>query len=123
MALFNLQHGPLSRELSEQPWGAEIADLTPYISDFESTSGLVAEMDCVVSVDTSVLHLCGAIGVPVLGMLAYVPDWRWLLEREDSPWYRSVRLVRQTQLGDWDGVIKRVVEYLEKWPGSWAESG
>ena len=95
----------------------------PYISDFESTSGLVAEMDCVVSVDTSVLHLCGALGVPVLGLLAYVPDWRWLLEREDSPWYRSVRLIRQPQLGDWDGVIKRVVEYLEKWPGSWDESG
>jgi hypothetical protein len=65
------------------------------LADFSDTAALIAEMDLVISVDTSVLHLAGAMGAPVWGLLPYACDWRWLLERSDSPWYPTMRLFRQ----------------------------
>ena len=65
-----------------------------------------------ITVDTSVAHLAGALGRPVWVLLPFVPDWRWLLNREDSPWYPGMRLFRQTSPGDWAGVFKRVTETL-----------
>jgi tetratricopeptide (TPR) repeat protein len=76
--------------------------------DFAETAGLVACLDLVVTVDTAVAHLAGALRRPVWVLLPFAPDWRWLLEREDSPWYPSARLFRQTAIGDWDGVLARV---------------
>jgi hypothetical protein len=67
----------------------------------------------VVSVDTAVAHLAGAMGKPVWILLPYVPDWRWLLDRDDSPWYPTARLFRQKRLGEWSGVIRRVCEELQ----------
>jgi ADP-heptose:LPS heptosyltransferase len=66
----------------------------------------------VISVDTSVVHLAGALGRPVWVLLPFVPDWRWLLDRGDSPWYPTARLFRQAAIGDWDGVIERVASEL-----------
>jgi tetratricopeptide (TPR) repeat protein len=78
------------------------------IQDFSDTAALCALMDVVISVDTSVAHVAGALNRPVWVLLPYVPDWRWLLAREDSPWYPSARLYRQTQLGEWSDVLARI---------------
>jgi len=69
-----------------------------------------------ITVDTAVAHLAGALGRPVWILLPYNPDWRWLTEREDSPWYPSVRLFRQSAIGDWDEVIRRVADSLRHLP-------
>jgi tetratricopeptide (TPR) repeat protein len=78
------------------------------IKDFSDTAALCELMDVVVSVDTSVAHLAGALGKPVWMALPLNPDWRWLLERSDSPWYPSATLYRQETAGDWDGVMARI---------------
>ena len=83
-------------------------------ADFADTAALVSLMDAVVSVDTAVAHLAGALGRPVFIMLALVHDWRWLEEREDSPWYPTARLLRQAREGDWDGVVERVTGVLSR---------
>jgi tetratricopeptide (TPR) repeat protein len=80
--------------------------------DFADTAALVDCLDLVITVDTSVAHLAGALGKPVWILLPYAPDWRWLLEREDSPWYPSARLFRQPALGDWASVLDRVATEL-----------
>ena len=83
-------------------------------SDFAQTAALVAQLDLVICVDTSVAHLAGAMGKPVWLLLPHAPDWRWMLEREDSPWYPGMRLFRQQRPGDWDEVLARVAAALER---------
>jgi len=78
------------------------------LADFADTAALVSQLDLVLAVDTSVAHLAGALGRPVWVLLPFAPDWRWLLDREDSPWYPTARLFRQPRLGDWDSVIEQV---------------
>ena len=78
------------------------------LKDFSDTAALIELMDLVISVDTSVAHLAGAMGKPVWILLPFIPDWRWLLDREDSPWYPRARLFRQPKVGDWAGVISRL---------------
>ena len=82
------------------------------LTDFSDTAALCALVDVVVCVDTSVAHLAGALGRPVWLLLPTNPDWRWLLGREDSPWYPSARLFRQDTPRDWDGVLARVWKAL-----------
>ncbi len=109
LACLSLQTGPRAADaagldLAAAP-GAELAD-------YADTAGLVDALDLVVTVDTSVAHLAGAMGKPVWVMLPFAPDWRWLTERDDSPWYGSMRLFRQATPGDWTGVVARVVQAL-----------
>ncbi len=108
----NLQVGARSGEI------ADVADLSGLLPDYAETAALVRSLDLVIAVDTSVAHLAGALGVPVWLLLPHAPDWRWLMEREDSPWYRSVRLFRQDRPGDWNGVVERVRRALPGWAGS-----
>jgi hypothetical protein len=87
---------------------SSVLDLTPSITDFADTAAAVAELDLVISVDTATAHLAGALGRPVWTLLPHVPDWRWGLDREDTPWYPTMRLFRQKSAGDWDEVIRRI---------------
>ena len=89
-----------------------IFDYSAEFDDFETTAGLCECLDQVVSVDTSVAHLCGALGKPTLLLLPFVPDWRWLIGRSDSPWYPSFTVLRQAHRGDWESVFARVRETL-----------
>ena len=89
-----------------------LLDLGAELGDFADTAGLIANLDLVVSVDTSVAHLAGALGMPVWVLLGIGPDWRWLRGREDSPWYPSARLFRQQELGDWMPILAEVAADL-----------
>ena len=91
--------------LRERP---DIIDLTPDLTDFTETAALISCLDLVISVDTSVAHLAAALGRPTWILLAYLPDWRWLLDREDCPWYPTARLFRQTETRDYRSVVERV---------------
>ncbi len=91
---------------------SRLVDVARQFGDFSDTAAAVAAMDLVIAVDTSVAHLAGALGKPVWILLPLCPDWRWLTEREDSPWYPTARLFRQPAIGDWDNVIVRVRQEL-----------
>jgi ADP-heptose:LPS heptosyltransferase len=82
--------------------------------DFDVMASLVASLDVVVSVDTSLAHLAGALGKRVLVLLSYVPDWRWMLSRSDNPWYPTARLFRQQSPGDWSSAIDSAVAALRE---------
>ena len=82
------------------------------IRDFTDTAALCEIMDIVISVDTSVAHLSGALGIPTWIMLPFNPDWRWLLARTDTPWYNSVRLFRQKKIGEWIPVFQELRKKL-----------
>ena len=105
VSFVNLQVGARGGE-------AGLPDLSAQLTDFAETAKLIGTLDLVIAVDTAVAHLAGALGVPLWLMLAHVPDWRWQLHRDDSPWYASARLFRQDAPGDWNGVIRRVSEAL-----------
>ena len=90
-----------------------LTDFTAELGDFADTAALMVNLDLVISVDTAVAHLAGALGRPVWTLLPNVPDWRWLLEREDCPWYPTMRLFRQPQTKDWADVMQRVAEELK----------
>jgi tetratricopeptide (TPR) repeat protein len=94
-----------------------LADLTDTIRDFEDTAALMENIDLIISIDTSVAHLAGSLGRPTWVLLSHVADWRWLTDREDSPWYPRTRLFRQPDFGDWDDVINDVVSRLSAMVG------
>jgi ADP-heptose:LPS heptosyltransferase len=82
------------------------------MEDFSDTAAVISLVDLVITSDTSVAHLAGALGKPVWVLLQYVADWRWLLDRSDSPWYPTARLFRQPEIDDWESVIRRVKDEL-----------
>ena len=89
-----------------------LVDMSPLLSDYAETAALIAALDLLITVDTSVAHVAGALGKPAWVVLPHAPDWRWLLGRNDTPWYASVRLFRQPRAGDWDAVIAAVADAL-----------
>ena len=114
-----LDYVSLQKELREND--AQVLATQPQIrhfgaelNDFSDTAALCSLMDVVVAVDTSVAHLAGALGVKTLLLLPHLPDWRWLLDRSDSPWYPSMQLLRQSQAGDWEPVLQQLFEALEQ---------
>lgn len=88
--------------------GLPLIDLTSRIKDFADTAALIEQLDLIISIDTAVVHLAGAMGKPVFLMLPFAPDWRWLLVRSDSPWYPTMQIFRQEQPGNWNEVILRI---------------
>jgi hypothetical protein len=93
---------------------ANVMQFNDELRDFADTAAVISQLDLVVSADTAVVHLAGALGRPVWVLLPFSPDFRWLLEREDSPWYPTARLFRQPRFGDWESVLARVRGALER---------
>jgi tetratricopeptide (TPR) repeat protein len=117
VTFFALQKGEAALAQAES---LDMISLEGQATNLCDTAAIVANLDLVVSVDTCIAHLAGALGKPVWTLLAFAPDWRWLLDREDCPWYPTMRLFRQSRRGDWSGVIARVRTELarlgrEKW--------
>ena len=109
--LVSLQKGAGSEQLAKMPGLA--VDLGPELTDMADTAAVMRCLDLVITVDTAVAHLAGGLGIPVWVVLSTVPDWRWLLERADSPWYPSMRLFRQAEPGQWDDVFRRIKIAIE----------
>jgi len=109
ITLYSLQKDvPQPRELQDNASAKNIIFLGDKLNDFADTAAIIQELDIVITVDTSVAHLAGALAKPVWTLLCFNPDWRWMLDREDSPWYPTMRLFRQSQPGDWTGVFVEV---------------
>ncbi len=109
-----LQKGPAAAQSATPPVGMSLVSLSEEIKDFEDTAAILTLLDVLVSVDSSPVHLAGALGCPAWVMLPFVPDWRWLLQREDTPWYPSVRLFRQQEWGKWGAVFQSISAALGK---------
>lgn len=107
---FQFKPGDADKALMQE-WG--IRDLHPEIKNLADTAGFLAHLDLLITIDSAPLHLAGALGKPVWGLVTSNPDWRWLLNRQDSPWYPSLRLFRQENRGDWPGVMVNVQKALE----------
>lgn len=121
LSFYSLQTGPASVEAERTPGERKIINLNNQINDFADTAAVIANLDLIISVDTAVAHLAGALGKEVWALLPFAPDWRWLLKRDDSPWYprtkgvagrAGMRLFRQNQQGDWNGVFEQVKREL-----------
>jgi tetratricopeptide (TPR) repeat protein len=113
---FSLQKGQAASETRSSPM--HLTDMTEDFHDFAAAAAFIANLDLVIAVDTSIVHLAGAMGKAVWTLLPFSPDWRWLLKRGDSLWYPTMRLFRQPSPGDWSSVIAAVAEALTLWQRS-----
>jgi hypothetical protein len=111
--LINLQHGPPLEELATAPEHLRVETFAEEPRSIDETAALIMNLDLVVTVDTMIAHLAGALGAPVWTLLPYAPNWRWQGRGETTPWYSSMRLFRQTRPGDWTGVMLDVAAALE----------
>ncbi len=111
-SFYSLQKGPRAREIALLACDGLVTDLGGGLQDFGDTAAALEGVDLVITVDTALAHLAGAMMKPVWVVIPHVPDWRWLLDREDTIWYPTMRLFRQESHGDWDGVFERVRETL-----------
>jgi len=110
---YALQVDATDEERAQLAEHANVMDIGAKLSDFAETAAVIAQMDVVITADTAVAHLAGALGKPVWVLLGHTPDWRWQVTRRDSDWYPSASLYRQPQRGDWDAVIAQVGADLE----------
>jgi Tfp pilus assembly protein PilF len=114
ITLVSLQKGAAQSAVADYSGAAPLLNLGAEITDFVDTMAIIEALDLVVTVDTAIAHLAGAMGKPVWILLPYAPDWRWLLDREDSSWYATARLFRQSSPGDWGSVTCRVARALSE---------
>lgn len=114
VTFYSLQKGEAASQVDNSPYNTKIVNLSNEINDFSDTAAIIENLDLVITIDTSVAHLAGALGKEVWTLLTYVPDWRWMLNRKDSPWYPTMRLFRQTSLGNWNSVFSDVLNELTK---------
>ncbi|MGO9199330.1 MAG: tetratricopeptide repeat protein [Limisphaerales bacterium] len=110
---FSLQAGPRASDLAQTAWASRLTDLGARFANFDQTASAIAQIDLVISVDTAVAHLAGALGKPTWMLLPFAGEWRWMVRRSDSPWYPTLRLFRQNQPGDWPGLMDRVRAALQ----------
>jgi hypothetical protein len=109
---YSLQKGYASAQIRCPSAKFQLEDLSSQLHDFAETAAAMCALDLIITTDTSVAHLAAALGRPTWLMLQFVPDWRWMLIRDDSPWYPTMRLFRQPSRGDWDSVIRGVADEL-----------
>jgi tetratricopeptide (TPR) repeat protein len=114
VAFYSLQVGVAATQAARPPESMRLIDVAARIKDFSDTAAIVAGLDLVITIDTSVAHLAGAMGVPVWVLVAHAPDWRYHLVRSDNPWYPTMRLFRQERDGDWNGAIEQVAAALQQ---------
>jgi ADP-heptose:LPS heptosyltransferase len=112
---FNLQKGDAGAWTDVAPEGRELVDLTGEWTDFGESAAMIEQLDLVVTVDTAIAHLAGALGKPVWILLAPNADWRWLQEREDSPWYPTARLFRRSYGEDRSAQVARLRHAFDQW--------
>lgn len=112
---YSLQKGAAARQLADSRLAARIVDHTELIEDFADTAALIDQLDLVITVDTSVVHLAGALGKPVWMLNRYDSCWRWGPKRSDAPWYPTLRIFRQPAFGKWGPVIENVAQELRAW--------
>jgi ADP-heptose:LPS heptosyltransferase len=108
---YSLQKGSAAEQIDAVPAARAMSPLDAN-SDFAQTAALIDALDAVVSVDTSIAHLAGALGKPVFVLLPYAPDWRWGIAGDRTPWYPTARLFRQPAIGDWASVVASVRDAL-----------
>ncbi len=111
---YSLQVGPRAKDIDKHAHPALIADFSKYLKEYADTAAVIKQLDLVISVDTSVAHLTGALGKPCWCMVPCVPDWRWQLKRDDSPWYPTMRLFRNSMDGDWTHSVREMTKELKK---------
>jgi ADP-heptose:LPS heptosyltransferase len=109
-----LQKGPAAEQLATLPTDVSVLDGSSNDRDLAETAALMATLDLVITTDTCIAHLAGAMGKPVWILLPHLSDWRWMQQTETTPWYPTARLFRQRSPGDWDGVMERVVRQLSE---------
>lgn len=114
LRFYGLQAGPRAADIAALGLEGQVEDLSPLLADFGETAAALARLDLLVSVDTSVVHLAGALGRPFRLLLPFAPDWRWMLGQEDTPWYASGRLLRQARPGDWSTPLAAVAADLAR---------
>lgn len=112
--LYSLQKGPCEPELKACGGDGLVYELGPHLNDFTETASTLKQLDLVIMTDSAVAHLAGSLGVPVWNLLCYRPYWLYLSDREDCPWYPSMKLFRQSKAGDWDSVFENVKIELGK---------
>lgn len=112
ITFYSLQKGPTAQQMQSVSFGPPFVDWTTELSDFADTAALIANLDLVIACDTAVAHLAGAMGKPVWVLLHYAPDWRWMRDRSDSPWYPSMRLFRQQEPGNWKTPVWEMIHEL-----------
>ena len=122
LSFFSLQTGPRQAELAASGLDKLIFDLSPHLKDFGATAAAMNALDLIVSIDTASAHLAGALGRPGCVLLRYVPDWRWHDYREDSPWYPSLRLFRQSRPDDFTQPVERLRETIKQFADKAAET-
>jgi len=111
---FSLQKGEASQYANGHDDSMKLIDFMEEIHDFSDTAALMLNLDLIISVDTAVAHLAGALGRPVWTLLPYIADARWLINRDDTPWYPTMRLFRQPSPGDWKTVVSRIEKEIQK---------
>jgi hypothetical protein len=114
VTFISLQKGPAESQLANPPQNMRIIALGSELQDFADAAAVIESLDLVISVETAVPHLAGALGKKIWTLLSFVPAWRWMMERSDSPWYPSMRLFRQTKRGEWGEVVREVAEQLKR---------
>jgi len=105
---YSLQKGSPAEQAAHPPAGMQLTDWTEELQDFADTAALMTQLDLILTVDTSVAHLAGALGLETWVLTGFAADWRWLLERTDSPWYPTMRLFRQSMRRQWEPVVAAV---------------